>query len=104
MNRSHFVAAFTNRTGQLQEWQSIENEHMKSLLCTVEWAFDRNNLFFGLSDQKKTMKLLESPIAHIITNTYFINNLLICCHGSNGNEYYDINPSSLQEYLQYRDD
>ena len=51
--RSHFVPAFTNRTGQLQEWQRIENEHMKSILCTVEWAFGRNNLFFGLSDQKK---------------------------------------------------
>ena len=40
-----------------------------------------------------------------VTNAYFINNLLsIFCHGRNGNDYYDINPSTIEEYLQYRDD
>lgn len=99
--RSHFIPAFTNRLGPLAEWQVIQNEHMKSILCTVEWAFGRNKLFYGLSDQSAAMKLLESPIAHIITNTFLVSNLLILCHGCNSNEYFNINPPSLHEYLQY---
>ena len=44
--RSHFAPALTNRTNQLKEWQMIQNESMTSLLCTLEWTFGRNFLFF----------------------------------------------------------
>ena len=99
--RSHFVPAFTNRTGKLQEWQEIENERMKIILCTLEWTFGRNIQFFGLSDHYMNLKIMESPVAHIITNTFLLNNLLICCHGCNSNDYFDISPDSLTAYLRY---
>ena len=74
---------------------------MKTLLCTVEWLFGRNRLFFGLTDQVAAMKLLESPIAHIITNTFLFNNLLILTEGCNSNDYFDVDPPTVYEYLQY---
>jgi len=81
---------WSSRNIMMADWQEIENENMKTLLCTVEWKHGRNNQFFGFTKDKRRLKISESPVGVHIFNTFFLDNLLICYRGANNLDYFGI--------------
>lgn len=83
----------------LPDYQRHFNHSMSVLRQAVEWGFQKVVTQFAFLDFKKNQKLLLQDIE----NMYKVGVLLTNCHttlyGSQTNQYFNINPPTLEEYL-----
>jgi len=96
------IVAYSNRRNRLADWQAIDNENLKTILCTV-WKFGRNVQFIkDATHNYLNMKLLESPIGDRVVNNIFLDSLLIAAQDANTVNYFSSSPPTLEEYLFFR--
>ncbi|KAF2905764.1 hypothetical protein ILUMI_00413 [Ignelater luminosus] len=83
----------------LTEQQQNFNRSMSTVRKSVEWGFGKVISEFAFLDYKKNQKLLLQDIGNMYRTAVILTNCHTCLYGSQSNQYFNIEPSTLEEYL-----
>ena len=96
--RSHLMTPFQGAA--LTEEEKVFNKKMSSVRTTVEWAFGKVISLFAFLDYKKNIKLYLQPVGKYYIVGALLTNCHTCLYGSEINDFFAIDPPSLEHYLQ----
>lgn len=68
---------------------------------SVEWMFGDLKKLFSFIDYKKDLKLLESPLTLTIFTAMILYNAYVTMFGSEVSDYFDANPVTFENWIQY---
>ena len=88
------------RNARLNQQQAAYNTAMSKVRIGVEWVFGDIINYFKFLDYKKNLKLGLTAVGKIYVVCAFINNLHTCMYGSISSDYFQIEPPTVQEYVQ----
>lgn len=86
--------------GQLTAEQNEFNTIMSSVRETVEWGFQKILANFAFLDYKKNLKLLLQPVGKYYIVGTILTNCHTCLYGSQTGLYFQLDPPTLQDYLE----
>ena len=75
------------------------NIAMGAVRSFVEWLFADIVNYIKFLDFKKNLKLGLSSISKIYIVSALFQNALACFYGNNTSTFFDLDPSTLEEYL-----
>ncbi|MEL6804411.1 MAG: transposase family protein, partial [Bacteroidota bacterium] len=76
------------------------NEYMAPVRQPVEWGFQRVTSLWGFLNSKHQMKMLQMSISDLWLLGVWLTNVKTCADGGNNTStYFDVMPSSIEEYL-----
>lgn len=78
------------------------NTSMSSVRSYVEWFFGDIVNFFKFIDFKKYLKIGLSSTGKIYIVCAVLQNALTCMYGNPTSDFFDLHPTTLQEYLHER--
>ena len=94
------TAAYSLRNGVLPNWMIDINFLMSKVRVCVEWSFMEICSYFKFTDYIKTQKLMLSPLEKQFVVSVLFVNVHICYYGhSQTNEYFDIDPPTVDDYF-----
>ena len=93
------VAAFNNRHGPVNEWQTAENLLMSGIRVAIEWTFGTIVMLFKFVDFAKGQKIFGSPCAKHYIVAVLLANCHCCLYGDQHTAYFDCVAPTLEEYL-----
>lgn len=67
--------------------------------CSVEWAFGKVSNLFGLSNFKRSSKILLQPAGLYYRVSVFLTNVQTCYNGSQVGTWFGVDPPAASEYL-----
>ena len=82
--------------------QRAFNASMSKSRITVEWIFKEVKMYLPVVDNKRKMKLWESPVGLLYISTMVLCNLRNCIYPNQISAYFGVSPPSLDEYLKER--
>ncbi len=85
----------------ISEQQLQYNKTMSAVRECVEWSFGKVVSIFAFLDFKKNLKILLSPVGTLYITGVLLTNFHTCLYGSECSVYFDCEPPSLEEYLQF---
>ena len=80
--------------------QQLLNKEMSQVRVTVEWMFGRITNLFSYLDLKKNQKILLQPVAKTYMVAVILTNCHACFYGNQVSRFFDIQPPSVEVYLQ----
>lgn len=89
---------YSTRNISLQEKRF--NNDMSSVRQAVEWGFGKVLSLFAFLDFKKNQKLLLQDLQSMYFTATILTNCYTCLYKNQTSHYFNIEPSSLEEYLQ----
>ena len=87
------------RFGVLADKMKAYNIAMGAVRSFVEWLFADIVNYIKFLDFKKNLKLGVSSISKIYIVSALFQNALTCFYGNNTSTFFDLDPSTLEEYL-----
>ena len=96
--RPQLQAPFRNL--HLNQQQHEYNTAMSKVRIGVEWVFGDIANFFKFLDFKKNLKIGFSPIGKMYFVCALLMNLRTCLYGSMSSSYFNIDPPTINQYLQ----
>ena len=87
------------RFGVLADKMKAYNIAMGTVRSSVEWLFADIVNYIKFLDFKKNLKLGLSSISKIYIVSALFQNALTCLYGNNTSTFFDLDPSTLEEYL-----
>ena len=95
--RAHLTQLFRNRvlTPQMQAF----NTSMSKVRESVEWLFNDVAISWKFTDFKKNLKIGLSSVGKMYLVCAILRNALTCLYGNKTSEYFDLDPSTLQDYF-----
>lgn len=79
--------------------QRTYNSAMSAARICVEWGYAKVVKYFAFVDFKKNLKLLLSPISAYYFVAVLLTNCHTCLYGSETSSHFDLQPPTLEEYL-----
>lgn len=89
----------TYRGQHLTPQEQAFNTAMSSVRQCVEWEFGKIVRLWAFFDFGKNLKLFLSPVGKLYIVGVLLTNCHTCLRESETSEYFQLNPSSLEEYL-----
>ena len=86
-------------TNALTAHQLAYNHAMSSMRVAVEWGFGKVIKYNAFLDFKKNPKILLQEISGMYNAAVFLSNCHTCLYGSQTGTYFDVDPPTLEEYL-----
>ena len=68
----------------------------------VEWGFGKVAQYFAYLDFQKNLKVLLQPVAKYYAVGTPLTNCRTCLYGSIASSFFNLDPSSLDDYLRNR--
>lgn len=75
------------------------NKEMSTVRQAVEWGFGKIVAEFAFVDLKKKQKILKQRVARMYKVATLLTNCHTCLYGSQVTSFFDLDPPTLQEYL-----
>ena len=82
-------------TPQMQAFSAA----MNTVRISVEWLFGDITNYFKFVDFKRNLKICLSSVGKMYIVCAILHNALTCLCGNQTSSYFDLNPSSLQDYF-----
>lgn len=76
------------------------NKAMSEVRISVEWLFGDVANYFKFIDYKKNLKIGMSAVGKQYIVSALFRNVLTCLYGNNTSKYFQLEPPTLQDYLQ----
>ncbi len=83
----------------LTEEQKSFNGTMSRMRIVVEWEFGQLFKLFSFLDFKKNQKIYLQPVAKYVFVASILKNCHTCLYGSETSSYFQLNPPTLENYL-----
>lgn len=80
--------------------EKILNRKMSKLRVTVEWGFAKILQLFSFIDFKKNLKVYKQELGNYFKIATILTNCHTCLYGSQVCSYFELNPPTLEEYLE----
>ncbi|XP_028415379.1 uncharacterized protein LOC114538401 [Dendronephthya gigantea] len=91
------------RDANLTDEMKAYNKAMNSVRVSVEWLFGEIVKYFRCTDFKRGLQLRLSPIGKIYIVCAILQNAHACLYGNIVSEYFQLQPPTLEEYLQLQE-
>lgn len=78
------------------------NLEMRKHRIAIEWSFGGIEQQWGFLRYPKGMQLFKQPLAKIYMVAVVLTNCHCCCYGNVTNNYFDVAPPTLHDYLHAR--
>ena len=75
------------------------NADMSGVRTSVEWLFGDIINYFKFLDFKKNLKIQLSSVSKMYVVRAIPRNALACLYGNETSEFFEMEPSTLQEYF-----
>ena len=98
LSDGHILAPY--RGGAISRNQMLFNKRMSAVRICVEWAFGKVISLFAYLDFKKNQKLQLQPVGKYYKVAVLLTNCHTCLYGSETGTFFNVDPPTLQEYLQ----
>ena len=85
----------------LTQEQETFNTSMSRVRVAVEWPFGGISTYFAFVDFKKNLKLYLQAVGKLYVVSTILYNARVCLHGNTVNNFFEIQPPSLEEYLGF---
>lgn len=85
--------------GNLQGRQKRVNKRMSPLRVCVEWGFAKILQLFPFVDFKKNLKVGKEKVPKFYKVATILTNCHTCLYGSQVCQYFEVDPPTLEEYL-----
>ena len=95
--RLQLQAPFKNQN--LTPQQADSNKSMSIVRTSVEWVFGEILNYFSFLDYKKILKTELSAVGKVYCVCALLTNAHICLYRSMTSDFFDIEPSALEEYF-----
>lgn len=83
--------------------QIMFNTSMASPRISVEWSFSKVSTLFAFQNYKPNLKLRLQPVGAYFPVATILTNCHTCFYGSQINVFFDSQPPSIEEYLNFPD-
>ena len=75
------------------------NASMSAVRVSVEWLFGDIVSSFKFIDFKKNLKISLSAISKMYIVSGILRNCITCMYGNSTSKFFDLQPSTIYEYL-----
>ena len=85
--------------GDTSPQQQNFNSAMSTVRICVEWVFGKITNLWPYIDDKKNQTLYKQPVAKQYLVCAFLTNVHTCLYGSQTGKFFDLQPPTLEQYL-----
>lgn len=96
--REHILCPF--KGAHLTNEQQLFNTRMSAARVSVEWGYSGVTQQFSFLQHKENLKIGLQPVAQYYVVATLLYNCFICLYGSQIATYFNVDPPSLEDYLQ----
>ena len=95
--RRHILAPF--RGARLTPDEECFNKDMSTVRTSVEWGYGKIVRYFAFLDFNKNLKVLLQPVGKMYVVGAILANCHTCLYRSQTGDFFDLDPPSLETYL-----